>query len=346
MKRHLKKSSFFLLLVSFFFTSCTKKDDIAPVATKDVYVGGYEYNNRFTIAKLWKNGVDTKINDGIKASYISQVLGIGNDIYAVGSEEGRAMLWKNGVPTSLTNTFNPDNGAFGYGDSDSAFAIATEGSDVYILGSIAKNNVGSIIIWKNGVVTNLADGIKGVITSMVMSGKDIYMAGYVYSAGRAIATIWKNGVPTILAGGTEKKDYFPIKMAVNNTDVYVIGEEHDEAINKYTPILWKNGTLTVLSNEDRTERVIPNSIAFSGNDVYISLNFSSLRSIKLWKNGIITNVATSSIYAQATDLKIVDNDIYIAGDYDGVATLWKNGLPTYFKSPQQYRTRATSIFVK
>ena len=57
-------------------------------------------------AKLWKNGVEFSISDGLHQAGLNSVFVSGNDVYLAGYEntvhEERAILWKNGVPVELS----------------------------------------------------------------------------------------------------------------------------------------------------------------------------------------------------------------------------------------------------
>ncbi len=114
-------------------------------------------------------------------------------------------------------------------------------------------------------------------------------------------------------------------------DVFVAGTEMNSEgfqVAKY----WKNGTSIGLSDGNSTISV--GSITISGNTIYVvgTEYKASDRIIKLWINGIESNVTTST-RASAFDIKTDGADVYIAG-YENkgsqdIATYWKNGVPTY-----------------
>jgi hypothetical protein len=134
------------------------------VSGNDVYVSGYGTNNNvYTpgygigigyVAKLWKNGVASLLDDGKTHSVANDVFVSGGNVFAVGyktssnaaqSDQKIAVLWNNGVAINLTN------------DSSRAAAnsVFVMGEDVYVCGSefeksgLETKNIGKV--WKNGI---------------------------------------------------------------------------------------------------------------------------------------------------------------------------------------------------
>jgi hypothetical protein len=114
-------------------------------------------------------------------------------------------------------------------------------------------------------------------------------------------------------------------------DVFIAGTEMNSdgfQVAKY----WKNGTAIELS--DGKSSISVSSITMAGNTIYVvgTEYKASERNIKLWINGVESNVTTST-KAGAFDITIDDTDIYIAGyenkGVQDIATYWKNGNPTY-----------------
>lgn len=76
------------------------------VNNNDIYIAG-RYGKA---AGIWKNGIVTKLSEGIDEAYASSVFVLDNDVYVVGSEKRPgtsvnriAKYWKNGVVTNLTD---------------------------------------------------------------------------------------------------------------------------------------------------------------------------------------------------------------------------------------------------
>src|ERR1700744_1780498 len=111
---------------------------------------------------------------------------------------------------------------------------------VYVAGY--EQNSSNILVakvWKNGVATNISDGIHAAnAVSMYVNGTDVYTTGWETNGNFAVATVWKNGVATNLTDGTY--DGFPSSVYVNGTDVYVVGYTQNSS-SIWTAILWKNG---------------------------------------------------------------------------------------------------------
>jgi hypothetical protein len=66
-------------------------------------------------------------------------------------------------------------------------------------------------------------------------------------------------------------------------------------------------------------------------DVYVagistSVNYKVVATY--WKNGIAKKIADSSVNSLANSVAVLGSDVYIAGEVDGAAVLWKNGIAT------------------
>ena len=123
---------------------------------------------------------------------------------------------------------------------------------------------------------------------------------------------------------------------INTNGVYIAGYIDNNAV------LWKDGVPTVLTN-------IPagsfNHYAYAvktlvyNNDVYVlgleedsTVNNGFTSIIKIWKNGIATNLTSGTNRATPFGMDVYNGDVYISGDEsvgngNGVAKFWKNGVP-------------------
>jgi len=168
--------------------------------------------NSTAIAAYWENGgpaVTLSYPQSYQAYYGSQVNAIavsGADVYAAGiTGEYPPEYWKNGVATPLTN------GTV----LNSAYGIATNGTDVYVVGDIPANGTDyAAAYWKNNIPVVLSTTPSGnpgsslfsTAYAVALNGKDVYIAGQAWDNGSSYyaAYFWKNGVPTILSNGGSK----------------------------------------------------------------------------------------------------------------------------------------------
>jgi hypothetical protein len=166
------------------------------------------------------------------------------------------------------------------------------------------------------------------------------VAGYEINArGIYLAKYWKNGVGTSLTDGS--KNAIAKGIAVNGTDVFIVGEEDGFAV------LWKNGQSTKLTEKKGVAEAV---FVTADNNLYIvgselgSNNF--YRVAKFWKNGVKIDLTDGTSDANATCLYVYYNDIYIGGSEGASIVYWKNGMPNTLQKGNQFINAATSIYVK
>ncbi|GHV44615.1 hypothetical protein FACS1894180_6180 [Bacteroidia bacterium] len=115
------------------------------VSDGDVYIAGVyqSYFRSKSVAKLWKNGVETVLTDSMHYASANSVFVDGNDVYAVGEiintlySSERAIMWKNQEVYMEI--------------SDARFySVYVSNSDVYVTGRQNVNNAELSIVWKNG----------------------------------------------------------------------------------------------------------------------------------------------------------------------------------------------------
>lgn len=193
--------------------------------------------------------------------------------------------------------------------------------DIYICGyQIDKNNKYVATVWKNGVATHLTDGsTNSFANDIVVSGNDVYISGYQYNGNVNVAKVWKNGAPINLTDGSSEARASLITMS--GQDVYVVGYVYVNNIRKVT--IWKNGVPSTLQGT-------VTSVAVNNNDIYAAGYEND--NAKVWKNGIGTNLTNGNFPSFASDIQVIDNDVYVVGrEFNGanyVAKLWKNGIAT------------------
>jgi hypothetical protein len=185
------------------------------VSGDDVYVAGWtddtvEYApNSYVIgpvAKLWKNGVLTPLNDlNTTCAVAESVVVSGTDVYVAGysnptlftagSVPYTAQYWKNGVAVPLSDGIN---GA-------KAFTIKASGSAVYT-GGFSSNGAEAIAtLWENHTPSTWTSGtMAAVVLSVDLRPTFTAIPPIAYAAGYSGSTamVWENGVPTALTDGT------------------------------------------------------------------------------------------------------------------------------------------------
>ena len=198
---------------------------------------------------------------------------------------------------------------------------------------VAGNDGYKATYWKNGVATNLTNGVnRAVAQSIYVSGKDIHVAGSEIAKGKWRARYWKNGIVTNLTNGPNSSSAFSV--FVSGSDVYVAGNDGLAAI------CWKNGIATTLGFGRAS------SVFVSGSDVYVAGQVG--HDATYWKNGVATTLAApAESHNSANSIFVSGKDVYVAGNHilDGTsqhAIYWKNGVATLLAN--NHWSFATSIF--
>lgn len=172
---------------------------------------------------------------------------------------------------------------------------------------------------------------------------DVYVAG----SKDGKACYWKNGQVVMLdSGGFE--DVFAGSIIISNTNIYVIGQgfmNNQPELGNY--LFWKNGVLTNLNALLSTNSQIVRSIKdvqIIGDDIYIlgllkpEVLTVEIYELAYWKNGIKTTVSSNLNTLTSSQIKIQNNDIYIA--LNPTFDLISNG---YFKNNTFYPLPNTQI---
>lgn len=136
--------------------------------------------------------------------------------------------------------------------------------------------------------------------------------GYIY--------YWKNGYKTSL-GTTTAGNGMANAVALSDTNVYVVGRIG------FTSKLWKNGVSTNLT--DGSFASDAKAITVVGNDVYIAGFDFRNNEIVMWKNGVKSVVSKGvPLTYDGMGIGVSGNDVYICGNVNEHAYLWKNGVAT------------------
>ena len=249
------------------------------LANGDVYVSGVLHTSQGFVPTYWKNG---------KPTFLSQDHGQANDIavnkndvYAVGimadgNGNSRGVIWKNAAPTY----FSPP-GTYSLAQS---ISVTGEG-DVYVGGTLMKDNKEYGVYWKNGQPVFLTSGDAfATISSIAIAGDDVYAAGS--DLGTGIGRYWKNGEAIDLTDGSVNVEVTAVY--VDGDDVYAAGVKDGG-----TPevLVWKNGTIISTYASDAydlnvTDLVVKGSdIYVTGTETYIDSNSTAFANAVLWKNG-------------------------------------------------------------
>lgn len=195
-------------------------------------------------------------------------------------------------------------------------------------------------------------------------GGGIYVA---YSTGyehfNRIAKYWHDGVDSVLMDRTSKVYVSDIAVAANG-DVYTSGCECTFSRYPLTPnqkddsckiTLWKNRVRQQLTQDPFSSITEAYVAVTPSGDVYVAGTDRHPQSgagiIRLWKNGIPTDITNGSTDAEVTSLYVNGNDVYIGGNQKTIgvinttATLWKNGVPQSLSAATSYFDAVLSIQV-
>ena len=203
----------------------------------DIYIAGnYLTHNGTSVAVYWKNGIEHKlVADTTLNSYAFGIAINDGHVYIVGNvvavpgAEWQATLWKDGVIAFTGQGVPP-----GYSYS-SAYAVAVNGSDIYLAGDLNENSVP--VYWKNGVMIQIGQGPATTINAIAVNGQDVYLSGFETAQNAdnqftVTPMLWKNGTATQLSTPLANMEAGS-GIAVNGSDVYVTGGGG----------YWKNGSL-------------------------------------------------------------------------------------------------------
>jgi hypothetical protein len=237
----------------------------------------------------------------------------------------KATYWVNGVSKSLSdNSFLND--------------IAVSGNDVYVTG---RSKVGAKYIarmWKNGTSTDLTSGATDAeAIGVFLNANDIYITGYESNPNPAwqIGKIWKNGIQKTLLPtfATVNKNCIVTDVIISGNDEYAIGYYASGTF--FDGCYWKNGVKVDLTPITGFGTMPVNAMTVVANDLYIvgarTLGSGLPKLAVVWKNGIKTDLTSGVSNAEALDIYVSGNDIYVAGyEYNAtvsIAKYWKNGTP-------------------
>jgi len=202
--------------------------------------------------------------------------------------------------------------------------------DIYIVGNASPDGTNfAATLWKNGVASILPNPF-GASTSqalkVVISGTDVNVLGYAFNGTFLLPVVWHNGIPTEL--------FLPGDPAWAGLQLDLIGEEgyeigsvpvHGVNVAAYS----HNSSLVVLGGGLSSAY----SVTAAGNDFYAAGSVlgdtSAYYDAVIWKNGVqmVQPNPTPNTQAGASKVYVSENDVYVAGESNGAAVIWKNGVP-------------------
>jgi hypothetical protein len=165
------------------------------------------------VAKLWKNGLLTPLNDLATTCAVAESMVVsGSDVYVAGyaaptlytagSVPWTAQCWKNGKAIPLSNGM----------DGAKAFAIATVGDSVYSAGFTSAGSGAMATLWRNGNPVRLTQGKTDAVVLALAVPTSSYFTGQ-FAAGEYAAgfegnkaMVWMNGVGHALTDGSTEAE--------------------------------------------------------------------------------------------------------------------------------------------
>lgn len=205
-------------------------------------------------------------------------------------------------------------------------SFCINGNDVYIAGHTTSapgvmDYYENATIWKNGTIIFQEEQTNSVINDICSSGSDVYAVGHINGS----AFLWKNGKSVSLPNElNDGKLIYPNAVAVSNGDCYIMGTAMYKSYPaEYKTFLWKNQELLDFSLDGSGL-----CLAVKGDDVYCL--FEKDDKTYLSKNGEITDVGLKTWTGFAgphfQTLFVDGEDVYIVGQQNGIAKIWKNGV--------------------
>lgn len=282
--------------------------------------------------------------------------GQNNCVYIAGFTRGMdgrqyAAYWKNGQLTKLTNG----------SDRDEARSIAVLGNDVHVVGFKMKGVDRAAAYWKNGqeVPLNLEGDYSSIKSTeayaVKVAGNDVYIFVtqpdrrsnldpkyyYYYKNGKAVKVLISDNELKEEFRGTSRGRTSESYFVSDNGDVYEAGTVADIDGDKKRVVYWKNGHRVVESASEK----YPNNMTLNLNSIFVSNNGdvyiagakcftndheTDFAKAVYWKNGKEIAFPVEKGAAQATDICVQGNDVFVSGYQTKTfshfsAIYWKNG---------------------
>lgn len=218
----------------------------------EVHVAGIREGSYHKVV-YWKNGQVQYLTNPDDTNY-EGALGLAvngeGTVYICGYDFGtkdsvsfNPVCWRNGIKNKLSTSIGV------------AAGVATRALDVYVAGQLhfADASAQVAVLWTNGVVQRLSDGVHAASARAVAAGglTDVYVAGVIDPQSTAVrAVLWKNGMEQTLEGAGPGSEAYAVQVVGN--DVYVAGHVGAADGKKQRAALWINGRLQTLSDGSET----------------------------------------------------------------------------------------------
>lgn len=288
----MKKLLFLITLTLITLLSCTKNPGIKPEPVQELPQGVATTE----VTQITQNGATS-----------------GGSITADGGANitAKGIVWHTSSNPTIDLTTKTSDGA-GTGQFSSTLTGLAPGT-LYHVRAYATNSKGTAYGDEKTFTATAAPSERNVYVAVQLQGS------------RNKALYWKNTNTTNLSDGS--KHAFAKSIFVNETGVYVAGDEHN-ASAVYEAKYWKNGQPVALSNG--TRHAFASGIVVSGSNVYVcgSQETTGQRQAKYWINTTEHNLTDGSKYAVANSIFVSGNDVYVAGNINEPmerARYWKSG---------------------
>jgi len=192
----------------------------------------------------------------------------------------------------------------------SGHSVFINGNDVYIAGSGCEGTsmTDRPLLWVNGEQRTVGEiGNFNKANSVFVSGNDIYVATTTENG----AFLWKNGISKSLSGSDNFGE--ANSVCIHNGVVYVGGQYQG------APVIWIDGKCEILGYSGCV-----NKVAIHNGNIY-AVGYAGEYSSGtpcLWING--EKIELSVLSGHANDITFHGKDVYIAGECQRGAALWKN----------------------
>lgn len=262
---------------------------------------------------------NTSSNPTISGSHTTDSLGIGSFASNITGLTANTGYYVRAYASNANGTAYGNEVTFTTSNTTTAIV-----DTVYISGTEANR----ARVWVNGTGTALSSN-QSSATYVFVQNNDVYVAGLDNNAGVSVPVYWKNGTANSLPH--TGNICLPYGIAVNGSDVYVVGYEYLSGVTSRAQ-LWKNSIVTNLPSNGNSAQAW--SVAVSGTDVYVGgLETDATSSTDypiLWKNGVRQILPTGGVRGGAYSVFVAGVDVYVCGFTGDPGNLqpvyWKNAV--------------------